>query len=109
MSKVKLPDEKKRLSLGLDGRNSFRENSKASRKGIPRAKSRSRRDERRSVAQVLSAAAPQAHEELDRIEAQARSKSRVKKLAAFKKVPDGPLGAHIERQGNRRKRRGIST
>jgi hypothetical protein len=39
MSKTKIPEEKKRLSLEKDRRNTFRENSKSSRKNIAKANS----------------------------------------------------------------------
>jgi hypothetical protein len=105
VSKVKDPPEKKRLSLALDRRNSYRENDKASRKGIPRSKARSHKNERRSVAQVLSGALPQQHEDIESIEARARSTARLKKAAAFKKSPDQPLGTFIVKQAVRRERR----
>jgi hypothetical protein len=38
MSKTKIPEEKKRLSLEKDRRNTFRENSKSSRKNIAKGK-----------------------------------------------------------------------
>jgi hypothetical protein len=53
MSTIKNPEEKKRLSLARDRRNRFGENSKSSRKNIPRGKQRRHMDERRTVAEVL--------------------------------------------------------
>ena len=53
MSKVSDPTEKKRLSLELDCRNTYGENSKASRKSIPAGKAREHRRERRTVTEIL--------------------------------------------------------
>ena len=99
MSKVKSPSEKKRLSLALDRRNSYRENAKASRKGIPLSKARSHRAERHSVAETLREVTP-IH--ADEAEASTRSTARLKKVGAFKKSPDESLAAHIEQQAKRR-------
>jgi len=105
VSTVKSPLEKKRLSLELDRRNSYRENAKASRKNIPRSKARSHRDERRSVAQALSGAVAAPTEALDVVDAQARSTARKKKVNAFKKSPDQPLQTIIVKKEVPRKRR----
>jgi len=58
----KSPQEKKRLSLRKDRRNTYGENSKASRKAIPRHKKAQRRAARRIEKQVLSAGS---HPEID--------------------------------------------
>jgi hypothetical protein len=103
MSKVKSPDEKKRLSLALDRRNAYRENDKSSRKNIPRAKAGSHRSERRAVEQVL-ADVPLKAEAHELVESLARTTVRIKKLKAFKKSPDEPLSAHIASRSTRRSR-----
>jgi hypothetical protein len=106
MSKIKSPSEKKRLSLSLDRRNSYRENSKASRKGIPLSKARAHREQRRSVTNVLlglvTSASGQSAEAAD---ASTRVAAKRKKVGAFKKWPDQPLSVHIEKQELRRVRR----
>jgi hypothetical protein len=56
VSKVKTPQQKKRLSYQHDRRNTYGENQKSSRKNIPRSKQLSHQDERRSVRQALIAA-----------------------------------------------------
>jgi hypothetical protein len=106
VSKVKSPSEKKRLSLELDRRNSYRENDKASRKNIPRSKARSHRDERRAVTQALLGAVASSSHVPEAIDAQARSTARKKKVAAFKKTPDQPLHTFIVKQAVRAARRG---
>jgi hypothetical protein len=52
----KTPQEKKRLSYENDRRNTYGENSKASRKGIPLAKARANRAERHTQDHVLATA-----------------------------------------------------
>jgi hypothetical protein len=51
---MKTPQEKKSLSYKKDRRNTFGENSKASRKGIPLLKARAIRAERNSQDHLLS-------------------------------------------------------
>jgi hypothetical protein len=63
VSTVKNPKEKKRLSLALDRRNRYGENSKASRKGIQRGKQLRHMDERRTVGEVLTRLKGDAQEE----------------------------------------------
>jgi hypothetical protein len=53
---MKTPQEKKRLSYSKDRRNSYGENSKASRKGIPLAKARANRAECHLQDHLLSGA-----------------------------------------------------
>ena len=52
----KTPHEKGALSLGKDRPNTYGENDKASRKGIPLAKARVNRANRRQDAQLLGSA-----------------------------------------------------
>ena len=103
MSKVKIPQEKKRLSYEQDRRNAYGENQKSSRKNISRSKQLSRQDERRSVRQALiSAQGHVADERSDEAQSQALRKGRSKKLKAFRKSPDTPLGKVIERRLRKR-------
>ena len=104
MSKVKSPTEKKQLSLTRDRRNTYRENDKASRKNIPRAKSKSHRSERRAIGQILADVSLKI-DAPEQSEALARSKARKKKVKAFKKSPDRPLGVYLAEQSKRRLRR----
>jgi hypothetical protein len=106
VSKVKTPQEKKRLSYAHDRRNTYGENQKSSRKNIPRSKQLSHQDERRSVRQALIAAKGDvADEAADEAQSLALRKAKIKKLRAFRKSPDSPLGDVIERRLRRRKRR----
>ena len=99
MSKVKTPQDKKRQSYELDRRNTFGENQKSSRKNIPRSKQLSHQDERRSVRQVLvSAQGGVTCEVADEAQSQALIKGRMKKLKAFRKSPDRPLGEVVKRR-----------
>lgn len=103
MSKVKTPQEKKRLSYEQDRRNTYGENQKSSRKNIPRSKQLSHQDERRAVRQALIAAQGDVADQVaDEAQSQALRKGRVKRLKAFRKSPDSPLGEVIKRRLRRR-------
>ena len=104
MSKVKTPQQKKRLSYAHDRRNAYGENQKSSRKNIPRSKQRSHQEERRSVRQVLVAAQGKVADEVaDQAQSQTLRAGRIKKLKAFRKSPDKPLGETVERRLHRRR------
>jgi hypothetical protein len=104
VSKVKTPQDKKRLSYQHDRRNTYGENQKSSRKNIPRSKQLSHQDERRSVRQVLIAAQGDVADEVaDKAQSQALRQGRMKKLKAFRKSPDSSLGQVVERRLSRRK------
>ena len=110
MSKIKSPCEKKSLSLERDRRNIFGENSKASRKAIPRRKQLSHMGERRAISQILSHLRESA-EERDVSEADVLAKAQVieRKHKAFKKSPDSPLGVVVkEKLAKRRNQSHIS-
>jgi hypothetical protein len=99
MSKVKIPQEKKRQSYEHDRRNTYGENQKSSRKNIPRSKQLSHQDERRSVRQALIAAqGGVASEVADEAQSQALVKGRMKKLKGFRKSPDRPLAEVVKRR-----------
>lgn len=104
MSKVRTPGEKKRLSYEHDRRNTYGENQKSSRKNIPKSKQRSHQDERRSVRQALLGAQGDVPDEVaDEAQSRVLQKGRIKKLSAFRKSPDRPLGEVVERRLRRRK------
>lgn len=92
----KTPQEKKRLSLEKDRRNTYGENDKSSRKNIPRSKARSHRAVRRvgksaieRVGRLDEAAADAVHSTL--------ATPRLQK-GKWKKTPDTPLGKVITRK-----------
>jgi hypothetical protein len=99
VGKIKSPEQKKRLSLERDRRNTYGENSKSIRKNIAKGKQRQRMDERRAVAQVLGQ--PKGQVDDDKA-ANAESEARVaiadSRNRGFKKVPDQPLGAVLARK-----------
>jgi hypothetical protein len=97
MSTVKNPGEKKRLSLALDRRNRFGENSKSSRKNIKRGKQRRHMDERRTVAESLGHLKGDVQED-QATEAELRARIRItdSERRGFKKRPDTPLGVVLE-------------
>ena len=97
MSAVKSPPEKKELSLKLDRRITYGENSKASREAIPRGKQRQHMNERRSVAQALNGLHGSVHED-QAADAELMAKTRIvsSKRKGFKKQPDVPLGIVLD-------------
>ncbi len=102
MSKVKNPDEKKLLSLKLDGRNSYGESPAASRKNVPRAKRRSSKAARGKVAEILqNQQGPSAGLEIDAAESLIRSTTIESQRKRFKKVPDAPLVSTLLRKKKR--------
>lgn len=99
MSTIKDPDEKKRLSLQRDRRNTYGENSKSSRKNIKRGKQRVHMDERRTVGQILGnlkGSIPD--DEATAAELIAKTKATTKRREGFKKRPDTPLGIVLLRK-----------
>jgi len=99
MSTLKSPIQKKQKSYEKDCRNRYGENSKASRKNIPRAKQRSHMAERRVVGEVLKGLHCFAEIScVEQVEADLRSKIRLKQVKSFKKKPDLPLVEVIRRK-----------
>ena len=106
MSKIKHPRQKKSLSLERDRRNTYGENSKSSRKNIPRAKQRSHMDERRSVAQVLERLKGDVTEDAAyAAESETKLRTADSRNRSFKKVADTPLGIVLERNRLKRAKR----
>ncbi|WP_139237296.1 hypothetical protein [Polaromonas sp. YR568] len=93
------PQQKKRLSYAKDRRNTFGENSKASRKGIPLSKARGIRSERHAqdhtLAQALRTVDP---DQLDALENKVRSTGP----RDWRKSADQPLGEVLARRKSRR-------
>jgi hypothetical protein len=96
----KTPQQKKALSCKKDRRNCFGENSKSSRKNIPRAKAHSRRACRHKVNESLNGArGATSSAQLEEQELGATSVRR----KTWKKVPDEPLAEHLAGQRVRRR------
>lgn len=92
---MKTPQEKKRLSYANDGRNTFGENSKASRKGIPLTKARANRSERHAQDKLLSEALKVGEvDQLSVVENNVRST----KPRQWRKSADKPLGEVLARR-----------
>jgi len=93
VSTAKDPREKKQLSLKLDCRNTYGENSQASRKGIRLGKQRRHMNERRVVGSIL-ARLQQSVQEDDAADAELLIKTSVtnSQRRGFKKQKDTPLG-----------------
>jgi hypothetical protein len=99
---TRTPQEKKRLSYAKDRRNVYRENSKASRKGIPLAKARANRAERHAQDHLLSQALVSAGaDQLTSVETEVRGT----KPREWRKTPDKPLGEALARRAARKARR----
>jgi hypothetical protein len=92
---MKTPQEKKSLSYEKDRRNTFGENSKASRKGIPLSKARANRAERHSQDRKLSETL-----KVDDVKQLAEVKNQVRatKPKIWRKSADLPLGEVLARR-----------
>ena len=92
MSTIKNAPEKKRLSLQKERRNRYGENSKSSRKNIPRSKQLQHMDERRKVTALLGRLTGTVDEdEAAHTELLAKNKVSDSRWHGFKKRPDTPL------------------
>jgi len=103
MSKLKIPTEKKRISLVKDRRNVYGECPTSSRKNISRGKQRGHMEVRRAANEELRSLKG-ASTEVDADATEVHTKDRILVLSrsAFKKVPDGPLGEVLNRKLKRR-------
>lgn len=98
MGRSRSPQDKKIQSYQKDGRNSYGENDKASRKAIPARKAWVNRTYRRAVRQLTRTEADQVDELADDV-ALVRRKP-------WKKSPDRPLGQHLNNRWRVRQERG---
>jgi hypothetical protein len=99
MSKIKSPQEKKRLSLALDRRNVYGENDKASRKLIPKGRQRNHMAERRSANAALFRVKGTPDEDLAAgSEIKTKEATIRVRRSGFKKRPDVPLETVLERK-----------
>ena len=89
----KSPQEKKKLSYKKDRRNRYGENTKSSRKTIPRRKAGENRRYRRALRRGLA--------EAEFGVAVPASAARIRK-SGWRKMPDTPLNRAIERQRAKR-------
>jgi hypothetical protein len=108
MSRVKNPQDKKRLRLDRDRRNVFRENDNASRKNIPRSKQLSQMRIRRAATQALARLRGE-HDDSAEMEADALVKLQtiVLRRIGFRKMPDQPLRKVLAENGRARFYRAI--
>lgn len=91
------PQEKKRLSLTRDRRNTYGESPHASRKNVPKRRAKRNRSVRRAVHQAI-AAEDLADNPLDRVLGKDHQGWR------WKKSPDEPLGEVLKAKRRRRAR-----
>ncbi len=99
--KFRSPQQKKRLSLRKDRRNTYGENDKASRKAIPANKARSHRAVRRTSKVAVTEAL--VAESLRADTAQSTLKTPRLQKGKWRKYPDTPLGKVVARQLKRRR------
>jgi hypothetical protein len=98
------PQDKKRLSYARDRRNTYGENSKSSRKNIPRSKAQSIRADRHAQDKLLAKAVTASEpDDLASVELQVRTVAP----RQWKKSPDKPLGDMLERRRQRKAARGL--
>lgn len=92
---MKTPQEKKRLSLKKDRRNTYGENNKSSRTGIPLRKAKAHRRNRHRQDNLLHTLPDASNED-----ALVALENEIKGQAPnpWKKYPDTPLGETLERQ-----------
>jgi hypothetical protein len=99
MSTVKPPNEKKKLSLARDRRNTYGENAKASRKNIPKGKQTGHQTERRAASAPLAKVKGVVSEEIaENAEFASRQAAIEKHRKGFKKSPDQPLGLVLKKK-----------
>lgn len=99
----KPPQAKKADSYAKDRRNRFGENSKASRKAIPRRKAGENRMDRRAVNQAMSHLPRLDDGEAGLIERSAQHDTN--RLGGWKKSSDVPLAEYLEQKKRLRERR----
>jgi hypothetical protein len=96
--KNKSPQQKKSESYAKDRRSTYGNNAKAARKAIPKRRQQRSQAERRLARQEL--AGPEAAADDTRVDSML-ARVRLKRLKAWKKQPDVPLGEVLERKGKR--------
>jgi hypothetical protein len=90
--KTRSPQEKKQFSYTKDRRNAYGENSKSSRKNIPRSKALDIRRERHGKNQALHSVLSERSEEQ---QVAAELRALTSKPREWRKVRDWPLGEHL--------------
>jgi len=103
MAGFKTPQEKKRLSLAGDRRNTYGESDKGSRKAIRRNKQIGQRQLRRGVnLELKPASGVFTGEDAEDVAAGVAAAHSLKNKKRFRKFPDTPLGEVIAMQKERR-------
>jgi hypothetical protein len=96
---AKVAAREKSASLDHDRRNAYGENAKSSRKNIPRSKQISRQAVRKPANQPLARLRNIVDEDQAvKAELESRSRSKLKKEAGFRKVPDRSLRDVLRRR-----------
>ena len=100
--KPRSPQDKKRLSLTRDRRNTYGENDKSSRKNIRRGKQHGQMQLRRGVAQRLKLSGKADEVTIDQVAVGVAEVHALRRHKLFKKAPDAPLGVVVKRKLLRR-------
>ena len=90
----KSPQEKKRLSLQKDRRNTYGENAKSTRKNIPKSKAQSHRKVRHAAKDAIGHLV-QSPEAVAEVVESTLTKPRLQK-GRWRKSPDTPLGIAVK-------------
>jgi len=96
VSRLKTPQQKKKASLALDGRNVYGENDKASKKLIPRRKQEAHQLIRRAADRPLKSSQLTDADTAEQADFDSKTGVIQAKRKGFKKIPDAPLGACIK-------------
>ena len=99
--KRKSPQQKKSESYAKDRRSTYGNNAKAAREAVPKRRQQRSQAERRLARQELAGA--EAARDETRVDSML-ARVRIKRLKAWKKVPDEPLGEVLDRKGKRAKK-----
>jgi hypothetical protein len=100
--RIKTPQEKKKLSLTKDRRNTYGENAKSSRKNIARNKVLSHQKVRAKAREGLSMVTSASEADADTLQSTLTT-PRLQK-SSWRKCPDTPLGEVVKSKLVRRKR-----
>lgn len=92
----KSPQSKKAESYAKDRRNAYGENSKASRKAIPRRKAIENRNDRRAIHQTLPKLSSAEDEKAALIESSVRPD--MNRVGGWRKQPDKTLAEHVAKR-----------
>ena len=99
MAIKRTPQEKKKISLERDRRNTYGNNQKAARKGIPKSKQLGNRSARHAADNPLALAVGPFDEGVaEQVDNEAKCAQMARKGSRFAKWPDKPLGEVLKKK-----------